>query len=102
MATGAERGGSGGGQAPSGEQTPLGDLPAMPLAMALVGQTVSFVSAQGGRGLTHRLAELGITPGMKLEVINRGPGPFIVSVRGTRLVLGRGMVHRILVRPLMK
>jgi len=75
-----------------------GDGPVMPLAMALVGQTVTFVKARGGFGLMHRLAELGLTPGEEIEVINRGPGPFIVLVRGTRLVLGRGMVHRILVR----
>ncbi len=74
------------------------DGPAMPLTMALVGQTVTFVKARGGFGLMHRLAELGLTPGEKIQVINRGPGPFIVLVRGTRLVLGRGMVHRILVR----
>ena len=73
---------------------------AMPLAMALVGQTVTLVAViSGGRGLMHRLAEMGLTPGESMEVINRGPGPFIVSVRGTRLVLGRGMVQRILVRP---
>ena len=74
-------------------------VPAMPLAAALVGQTVTFVSVQGGPGLMHRLAELGITPGTRLSVVNRGRGPFIVSIRGGRLVLGHGMVHRILVRP---
>jgi len=74
--------------------------PAMPLAMALVGQTVVFYGVRGGGvGLTHRLAEMGLTPGMTMQVLNCGPGPFIVSVRGTRLVLGRGMVGRILVRP---
>ncbi len=71
----------------------------MPLSMARVGQTVLFVAvAEGGYGLTHRLAEMGVTPGMRMVVLNQGPGPFIVSVRGTRLVLGRGMVERILVR----
>ena len=74
-------------------------LPRMPLAMALVGQTVRFVGARGGRGLSHRLAEMGLTPGEAIEVLNRGPGPFIVNVRGTRLVLGRGMVGRIYVQP---
>ena len=74
--------------------------PAMPLAMALVGQTVTFVRARGGMGLARRLAEMGLTPGGTMEVINRGPGPFIVSIRGTKLVLGQGMVHRIFVRPL--
>ncbi len=73
---------------------------AMPLAMAGAGQRVTFVSISGGgRGLTHRLAEMGLTPGQAMEIINRGAGPFIVEVKGTRLVLGRGMVQRMLVRP---
>ena len=75
--------------------------PPMPLAMALVGQRVRFVGvSHGGAGLSHRLAEMGITPGEEIKIINRGPGPFIVEVRGTRFFLGRGMVHRLLVRPL--
>ncbi|OPX22439.1 MAG: hypothetical protein B1H04_05005 [Planctomycetales bacterium 4484_123] len=72
----------------------------MPLSMALVGQTVRFAVARAGPGLLRRLAEMGLTPGEPMEVINRGPGPFIVQVRGTRLVLGRGMVDKILVRPI--
>ena len=78
------------------EATPL---PRMPLEMALVGQTVRFMGARGGQGLSHRLAEMGLTPGESMEVLNRGPGPFIVTVRGTRLILGRGMVGRIYVQP---
>ncbi|MCK4627081.1 MAG: ferrous iron transport protein A [Phycisphaerae bacterium] len=75
-------------------------FPTMPLAMTLVGQTVTFAGIRNaGRGLAHRLAEMGLTPGENLEIINRGPGPFIVAVKGSRFVLGRGMVHRILVRP---
>ena len=75
-------------------------LPPMPLAMALVGQTVSFAGVRGGgRGLRRRLAEMGLVPGEKMEVLNRGRGPFIVSVKGTRLLLGRGMADRVLVRP---
>ena len=76
-------------------------LPTMPLAMTLVGQTVTFAGVRNaGRGLTYRLAEMGLAPGEHLKIINRGPGPFIVSVKGSRFVLGRGMVNRILVRPL--
>ena len=34
-------------------------------------------------------------------VLGKGrPGPFIITVKDTRLVLGQGMVHRIFVRPL--
>jgi len=73
----------------------------MPRAVAFVCQRVTFVGViHGGSGLSHRLAEMGITPGEEIRIINRGPGPFIVEVRGTRFFLGRGMVHRILVRPL--
>jgi Fe2+ transport system protein FeoA len=72
----------------------------MPLSLALVGQTVRLVGlVDAGAGLTHRLAEMGLTPGQRFEVINRGPGPFVISVRGGRLVLGKGMVGRMLVRP---
>ena len=78
----------------------VNSFPPMPLAMATVGQTVTFVGVtNSGRGLTHRLAEMGLTRGQAMEVINRTQGPFIVEVKGTRLLLGRGMVQRILVRP---
>jgi len=83
----------------SSERSDPASTPLMPLTMATVGQRVIFVRADGGCGLTHRLAEMGLTRGEELEVMNRGPGPYIVSVRGGRLVLGRGMVHRILVHP---
>jgi Fe2+ transport system protein FeoA len=76
-------------------------LPIMPLSMALVGQMVTFVGVEGN-GITHRLAELGLTPGMRFEVVNRGPGAFIIEVRGMRLVLGQGMVGRIQVRTVME
>ncbi len=75
-------------------------LPPMRLEMCLVGQTVSFVGVRGpGRRLTHRLAEMGLVPGEPMKIINHGPGPFIVTVKGSKLLLGRGMVSRVLVRP---
>ncbi|KPK81554.1 MAG: hypothetical protein AMJ81_10515 [Phycisphaerae bacterium SM23_33] len=73
--------------------------PVMPLSLAAVGRTVTFARAEGGVGLIRRLAEMGLTPGEPIRVLHRGPGPFIIMVRGSRLVLGRGMVQRILVRP---
>jgi len=53
---------------------------------------------RGGYGFVHRLAALGILPGRTLTVIKAG-GPMIVEVQGQRLVLGRGMVDRVLVSP---
>ncbi len=53
-------------------------------------------SITGGRQLRTRLAALGLLPGTEIEVIqNSGKGPFVVSVRGSRIVIGRGMASRV-------
>jgi DtxR family Mn-dependent transcriptional regulator len=71
---------------------------AMPLTMASVGQEVCVAEITGTRELQHRLAEMGLTPGMRFSVVNKGnPGPFIISVKGSKLMLGRGTVHRVMV-----
>jgi Fe2+ transport system protein FeoA len=48
---------------------------------------------------SKRLNDLGLTPGTKVTVIKSVPfnGPLEVSVRGSRLAIGRGMANRILV-----
>jgi ferrous iron transport protein A len=52
----------------------------------------------GGRGFTSRLATLGFTPGAKLTMVqNFGHGPLIVSIRGTRIALGRGEAGKVYV-----
>lgn len=47
----------------------------------------------------RRLNDLGLTPGTKVTVVKSAPfnGPLEVSVRGSRLAIGRGMAGRILV-----
>lgn len=45
-----------------------------------------------------RLYNLGILPGVELEVVvNNGRGPIIVRVRGDEIALGRGLARKILV-----
>ena len=74
--------------------------PAMPLAMASIGQEVILAEVHGGRQFLHRLAEMGLTPGTKFRIMNKGmPGPYIINVKDGRLVLGRGMIHRVFVYP---
>ena len=48
---------------------------------------------------TKRLSDMGLTPGTKVTVVKSAPfnGPLEVSVRGSRLAIGRGMANRILV-----
>ncbi len=65
------------------------------------GREVILTSIAGGRQLQHRLTEMGLVRGSRFRVIaNAHRGPFIVSVKDTRLALGRGVVHKILVRAL--
>lgn len=64
------------------------------------GETGVVVHAVGGFGLVRRLAEMGLTPGVKVKVLRRGPfrGPFEIEVRGVALALGRGVASRVFVR----
>ncbi len=51
--------------------------------------------------LRKRLAELGMSPGEKIRVLQcYSGGPVIVAVKeDTRMAIGRGMAHKIIVRP---
>ena len=70
----------------------------MPLAMVHPGRRVRLVSVNGGRGLQSRLASMGLVPGVEMEVVSsRVQGAFIVEAKGSRLMLGRGMVRKIMV-----
>ena len=76
----------------------------MPLTMVKPGEEVILVDIKGGAGLRHRLATMGLSLGSKVKVINcnHSSGPLIVVVddSNTRLALGRGMVHKLMVEPL--
>ena len=70
---------------------------------------IKFIRASSGRGrggpggrgwgFQKRLMDMGLTPGTKVTVVRSAPfrGPIEVSVRGSRLALGRGMAERIFV-----
>ncbi len=68
----------------------------MPLSMVAAGKKVKLLTVNAGRGLKARLANMGLVPGVELEVIsNSRRGPFIVAVKETRFLLGRGMANKI-------
>jgi ferrous iron transport protein A len=51
-----------------------------------------------GMGVVGRLTSLGFTPGVEVQMTqNFGRGPLIVTVRGTRVALGRGEAAKICV-----
>ena len=65
------------------------------------GESVQIEKMEGGHHFLSRLASLGFTPGARLRVLqNYGHGPIIVSLRDTRIALGRGEAEKILIRPL--
>ncbi len=63
------------------------------------GQTATIDSLRGGAGFRSRLAALGFTPGTGVKMLqNLGHGPIIVTVRDTRIALGRGEAYKIWIR----
>jgi ferrous iron transport protein A len=70
----------------------------IPLAELAVNEHATIQSFAGARAVTTRLASLGFTPGAKVDMTqNYGRGPLIVTVRGTRVALGRGEAAEIFV-----
>ena len=69
--------------------------------MINTGEHVVCVDVAGGGGVRRHLADMGVLPGVHMTVVSGGnaPGPVVVSLRGGKIMLGRGMSHRILVRP---
>ncbi len=64
------------------------------------GKRVRVRYLHAGRMASARLAAMGIRPGQVIEVLsNPSVGPFIVSVHGSRVVLGRGIAAHIAVVP---
>ena len=51
-------------------------------------------------GLKMRLAAMGLLPGVEMLVVrNLGSGPCVVEARGARIMIGRGMALKMIVRP---
>jgi ferrous iron transport protein A len=74
------------------------DNSAMPLAMVRPGEQVTLVAINAGRGLTRRLTDMGLYPGVSVRVIQSHPGPFLLQLGASKLALGHGIAHKILVK----
>jgi len=69
-----------------------------PLSLVSTGETVRIVKIEAGRGLNSRLASMGLVPNVQITVVNNAhPGPFVISVKDSKMMLGRGMAHKIMV-----
>ncbi|MHC4069423.1 MAG: FeoA family protein [Planctomycetota bacterium] len=69
-----------------------------PLSKISAGETVRLVRINAGAGLNSRLTAMGLIPKVEIKVVKSGrPGPFVISVKGSKMMLGRGVVHKIMV-----
>ena len=69
-----------------------------PLSTVKEGQKVRLVSVNAGRGLNSRLTAMGLVPDVEITVVNNShPGPFVISVKDSKMMLGRGMAQKIMV-----
>jgi Fur family ferric uptake transcriptional regulator len=72
----------------------------MPLDMARPGERLTIIDFTGGAGARMRLMTMGLRVGDSVEVItNINEGHSALALENRRLVLGRGLAQKILVRP---
>lgn len=66
--------------------------------MASVNDNLKIVQVWHGGKFKKKLSEMGIYKDSQIRVIkNDIPGPLIVDVKGSRLILGRGQAQKIMV-----
>ena len=69
-----------------------------PLSKVKSGNKATLVTISAGRGLNNRLAAMGLVSGVEITVVsNSHPGPFVINVKGSKVMLGRGMANKIMV-----
>lgn len=64
-----------------------------------VGQTGKINFIRGGHNVLQRLLDMGLTPNTKITLIKSAPfeGPIQISVRGSKLALGRGIASKVFI-----
>lgn len=79
--------------APESEET---NRPSKPLLTLQIGRKRRIAKIIGGRTACKRLNELGLIPGVEVEMINKiASGPVMIRVKGSKLALGRGLASKV-------
>jgi len=69
-----------------------------PLSTIRSGEKVRLAGIEAGRSLNSRLIAMGLVPNVEITVVsNNHPGPFVIMVKSSKVVLGRGMAQKIMV-----
>lgn len=70
----------------------------MPLNFIGMGKFAEINSVQGCESMCKKIMEMGMSKGAIVKIMKNDKGPLIVKVGETRLVLGRGMAQKVMVR----
>lgn len=70
----------------------------LPLNEVRAGTTVRIATIEAGHGLKNRLAAMGLMTDVEIRVVrNDGAGQIIINVKNSKVILGRGMSHKVFV-----
>ncbi len=76
----------------------MADMKTIAMDTVSSGKRVRIESIDAGQGLANRLAAMGLFKNEEVSVIrNDGTGQIIIGVKNSRVILGRGMSHKVLV-----
>ncbi|MHC4639537.1 MAG: FeoA family protein [Planctomycetota bacterium] len=68
------------------------------LSKVKAGEKVRIVDVEAGGGFRSKLIAMGLLPNSEITVVSNGhPGPFVISVKNSKVMLGRGMAEKITV-----
>lgn len=70
----------------------------MPLNAIAMGQTAEIRDVVGGETMCKKLMEMGLSKGSIIEIMSNDIGHLVVKLGETRLVLGRAMAQKVMVR----
>lgn len=70
----------------------------IPLNSIGIGRYAEVNTVEGGELMGKKLMEMGVNKGAVIEVVRNDAGPLIIKVGESRLVLGRGMAQKVMVR----
>ncbi|MGC9778165.1 MAG: ferrous iron transport protein A [Candidatus Heimdallarchaeota archaeon] len=74
----------------------VANRPSKPLLTLQIGRKGIVGKIVGGRTACKRLNELGLIPGVEVEMINKiVSGPVMIKVKGSKLALGRGLASKV-------
>ena len=63
-----------------------------------IGKSAEVNNFEGGKIMGKKLMEMGLNKGAVIKIIRNDAGPLIIKVGETRLVLGRGMAQKVMVK----